>query len=160
MKALTLTQPWATLVAIGSKHYETRSWQTKYRGPLAIHAAKGFPGHAREECYEARTRRALLAAGFTGDDKLPLGAVIATAVLSDIFPTTQIVSTLSNDEVWFGNYGPGRFAWHLTEVRMLAAPVPAKGALSLWEWDGGPLPLDSVSDASQAQHDGVGGNGR
>jgi hypothetical protein len=43
MKALTLTQPWATLVAIGAKTIETRSWPTSYRGPLAIHAAKGYP---------------------------------------------------------------------------------------------------------------------
>lgn len=42
MKALTLTQPYATLVAIGEKRLETRSWRTSYRGPLAIHAAKGW----------------------------------------------------------------------------------------------------------------------
>lgn len=41
MKAITLTQPWATLVAIGAKKIETRSWATGYRGRLAIHAAKG-----------------------------------------------------------------------------------------------------------------------
>lgn len=42
MKAISLTQPWATLVAIGAKKIETRSWRTDYRGPLAIHAAKGL----------------------------------------------------------------------------------------------------------------------
>lgn len=40
IKALTLYQPWATLIAIGAKKIETRSWDTKYRGPLAIHASK------------------------------------------------------------------------------------------------------------------------
>ena len=39
---ITLTQPWATLVAIGAKKIETRSWATKYRGPLLIHAAAGY----------------------------------------------------------------------------------------------------------------------
>lgn len=39
MKALTLWQPWASLVALGVKTVETRSWSTPYRGPLAIHAA-------------------------------------------------------------------------------------------------------------------------
>ncbi|MFL5577327.1 MAG: ASCH domain-containing protein [Gemmatimonadaceae bacterium] len=48
MKALTLTQPWATLVAIGAKTIETRSWPTHYRGEVAIHAAKGFPDWARQ----------------------------------------------------------------------------------------------------------------
>lgn len=40
MKAITIIQPWATLIAIGNKQIETRSWSTKYRGPLAIHAGK------------------------------------------------------------------------------------------------------------------------
>jgi activating signal cointegrator 1 len=43
MKALSLWQPWASLVALGIKTIETRSWETKYRGPLAIHAAKKRP---------------------------------------------------------------------------------------------------------------------
>ncbi len=38
MKALTLQQPWATLIAEGHKRVENRTWQTAYRGPLAIHA--------------------------------------------------------------------------------------------------------------------------
>lgn len=42
MKALTLTQPWATLIALEAKRIETRSWSTAYRGPLAIHAAAGL----------------------------------------------------------------------------------------------------------------------
>lgn len=39
MKAITIWQPWASLIACGVKQYETRSWPTKYRGPIAIHAA-------------------------------------------------------------------------------------------------------------------------
>lgn len=52
MKTLSLTQPWATLVAIGAKQIETRSWGTRYRGPLAIHASQGMPGWAEDACYE------------------------------------------------------------------------------------------------------------
>ena len=48
MKGLTLTQPWASAVALGIKHVETRSWRTEYRGAVLIHAAKGFPAWARE----------------------------------------------------------------------------------------------------------------
>lgn len=40
MKALSLWQPWATLIANGAKQIETRSWSTSYRGPILIHAAK------------------------------------------------------------------------------------------------------------------------
>ena len=39
MKALTLYQPYATAIALGLKKYETRSWATSYRGPLAIHTS-------------------------------------------------------------------------------------------------------------------------
>jgi activating signal cointegrator 1 len=39
MKAISIWQPWASLIAIGAKKYETRSWETSYRGPIAIHAA-------------------------------------------------------------------------------------------------------------------------
>jgi hypothetical protein len=40
MNAISLWQPWATAIALGSKRIETRPWATAYRGPLAIHAAK------------------------------------------------------------------------------------------------------------------------
>jgi hypothetical protein len=50
MKALSLWQPHATLVAIGAKPYETRSWETSYRGPLAIYATVNFPKQARLLC--------------------------------------------------------------------------------------------------------------
>ena len=42
MKALTIKQPWATLIMQGDKRFEFRSWQTKYRGDLLIHAGKGI----------------------------------------------------------------------------------------------------------------------
>ena len=42
MKVLTLKQPWATLVAEGIKKYEFRSWETKYRGKILIHAGTGI----------------------------------------------------------------------------------------------------------------------
>jgi hypothetical protein len=86
MKALTLTQPWATLVAIGAKRIETRSWSTSYRGPLAIHAAKGFPWDARDFTY-AKMVRDLVGPHFNSsesgplDKQLPRGSVIATCNL-------------------------------------------------------------------------------
>jgi hypothetical protein len=46
--ALFLTEPWASLVALGEKRTETRSRHTPYRGPLAIHAAKSLPGWAAD----------------------------------------------------------------------------------------------------------------
>lgn len=43
MKALSLWQPWASLVALGEKRIETREWSTRYRGELAIHATASMP---------------------------------------------------------------------------------------------------------------------
>ena len=44
MKTLSLIQPWASLIALGEKRIETRSWGTRYRGPLAIHASLSHVG--------------------------------------------------------------------------------------------------------------------
>lgn len=38
MRCITIRQPWATLIALGEKEFETRSWRTAYRGELGIHA--------------------------------------------------------------------------------------------------------------------------
>ena len=40
MKAITIKQPWATLIAKGYKEYEFRTWKTKYRGEILIHSGK------------------------------------------------------------------------------------------------------------------------
>ena len=53
-RCLSLIQPWATLVAIGAKKVETRSWKTPYRGWLAIHASKAFPKDAQLERPDGR----------------------------------------------------------------------------------------------------------
>ena len=43
MKAITVLQPWATLLVTGKKHIETRSWKTNYRGEILIHTGKKDP---------------------------------------------------------------------------------------------------------------------
>jgi hypothetical protein len=140
MKAITLTQPWATLVAIGAKRIETRTWSTNYRGPLAIHAAKGFPRDAIELALEEPFRSTLARAGVKRLDDLPRGAVVATARLVECRSTTpdmidgSWVAGLSDLEDAFGDYSPGRYGWVLADVEPLAEPVPARGALGLWNW--------------------------
>lgn len=46
MKVLTIKQPWATLIIQGNKRFEFRSWKTKYRGDLLIHAGKSIDKEA------------------------------------------------------------------------------------------------------------------
>jgi len=59
MKALTLTQPWATLVILGVKRIETRGWATPYRGRIAIHAAKGWHRDDIEFAFDTEIEREL-----------------------------------------------------------------------------------------------------
>lgn len=155
IKCITLTQPWATLVAIGAKKIETRSWSTSYRGPLAIHAAKGLGpvggiSGLIDVCLQEMFRSVLEAAGvFEGGirkDRMPLGAIVAVCRLVDCvqigydWPQNQVVSTatqhrLTDQERAFGDYSPGRWAWLLTDIRAMSEPIPCKGALGLWEPD-------------------------
>ncbi len=148
MKALSLLQPWATLVATGSKRIETRSWKTKYRGPIAIHASKGFLKGGRSGLVElcshepfksALTNQAndLLSNGLHPSEVykiMPFGYVIATCFLVDCFLITDENIPVS-PELEFGDFAPGRYGWSLQGVEMLKKPIPFKGKLGLWNWD-------------------------
>lgn len=131
MKALTLTQPWATLVISGAKRIETRSWPTAYRGRIAIHAAKGMPRWAREACYEIYFARALDDRHW---DELPRGCVIGTVDIIDCRPTESFDDVIMPAEREMGDFAPGRFGWVLANPIPIT-PVPAGGALGLWEWE-------------------------
>lgn len=152
MKAITLTQPWATLVAINAKQIETRSWATTYRGLLAIHAAINLEPVGGEQglmelCRTEPFRSVLLAAGFIGTPQLPRGCVVAVCELGDCVPTTwpkdasgirreyaDWVYDLSVQERAFGDYTPGRYGWTLWHIARLSTPEPARGKQGLWDW--------------------------
>lgn len=130
MKALSLWQPWATLVALGKKRIETRSWGTDYRGPLAIHATKTI----RKECLVVMKRRVFVDALHMDPDDLPLGVIVAIVDLvgcEQIMPWSELPPSPEFD---FGNYTAGRFMWSLADVQELDEPVPARGLQGLWEW--------------------------
>lgn len=121
IKAITLHQPWASLVG-RHKHYETSSWSTNYRGKIAIHASKFKPN--------CSTELSELAGG-----NLPLGAVIAIADLTDcIEMTSEFISQQTETEIRCGHWEVGRYAWKLENVQYLEAPIPARGYQGLWNW--------------------------
>lgn len=141
MKALSLIQPWATLVAVGAKRYETRAWSTPYRGPIAIHASKWLDAGGRvissevaeylSLCHEEPFRSALGQNGIERVRDLPSGAIVAVARLVDVVRTdTVIIDALERE---FGNYAPGRYAWKLADVRQLLEPIPHRGFPGLWD---------------------------
>jgi hypothetical protein len=131
--ALTLTQPWASLVAWGEKRVETRGWRTPRRGRLGIHAAKGFPREAIALCFEEPFRSALRRAGVRKPGELPRGALLGFTELRDCVPTTGFEAAgLSEQEQAFGDYSEGRWAWLLGDFEPLPDPIPMRGALSIW----------------------------
>jgi hypothetical protein len=131
--ALSLFQPWATLIAIGGKQYETRSWSTPYRGRLAIHAGRTFGWEGAKLMTVEPFRSVLHAAGIHIPSQLPRGFILATCRLVDCVRTEDIAGGLSDQEWAFGDYTPGRFAFNLDDVQALAVPIPARGYQKLWD---------------------------
>ncbi|WP_340388448.1 ASCH domain-containing protein [Paenibacillus sp. FSL E2-0151] len=140
MKAITIIQPWATLIAIGAKQYETRSWPTKHRGEIAIHAGKKIDNEA---CKEPEIRAALERYGYTVDN-LPTGAVVATAKLTNCLKSLDTWTDgyelegnrlVYSPEYEFGDFTPGRYAWEMSDVKLLNEPISAKGQQRLWNWN-------------------------
>ncbi len=156
MKAITVYQPWASLIAVGAKKYETRSWATNYRGQIAIHAGKKpFTTNEYTDGELYPFAYALNLPDIYSFDTLPLGAVIATADLVECWTVErtwrgslgegQILEIGTKEqqglriyhadrEVYFGDWTPGRFAWELVNIKMLPEPIPVRGQQGLWEW--------------------------
>jgi hypothetical protein len=149
VKALTLWQPWATLVALEFKRVETRCWPPKYRGPLAIHSAAKLPpkwlGASRHQvefrdelanCLNVRRDRDDRC-GLHVDDairSMPYGAVLCIVNLVAVRETGEVYDDLCTREHIFGNYEDGRYAWFLEMLEVFERPIPAKGNRMLWNW--------------------------
>ena len=138
MKAISLLQPWATLMVIGAKKVETRSWNTKYRGWILIHASKGFPPECRPLCFTDPFRQYL-----SSYVVLPKGAIIGMVNLKGTGPTDRFKTMKSEGgihipnlahELAFGDYSPARYGWYCEDAVKFEKPIPYKGALSIWEF--------------------------
>jgi hypothetical protein len=138
VKGLTLYQPYASLIGIGAKTIETRSWGTSYRGPLLIHAARRVDSDRIDDCL--RVREILDRSGFVPAtpeaQRLArrslgsvLGHVLAVATLADCRPMLAAPSEL---EAELGHFGPGRFGWVLEDLVTLTDPMPWGGFQGLW----------------------------
>ena len=157
---ITLHQPWASLIALGIKTVETRSWPAPARlvgQTIAVHAGKRVvrqPGVPVE-----RELRAHL--GQDWRQTLPVGAVLATVTLAGmarveyVDPMTGYAIHDVRTEIgcaaglgWtqtdpWGDFSPGRWLWFLGDVRRLPEPVPAVGHQSFWRWEVSERPTSS-----------------
>ena len=128
IRALSLWQPWASLMAWGFKLHETRHWATRVRGRVAIHAAnvldeEGAPQKLSEFAFGPVLR-----------DRLPLGAVVAVGYLDDCRPTEEVVGSIDQCDWLAGNYEFGRFAFRFNNIQPLVSPITAKGHQGFWWW--------------------------
>ena len=126
MKVITIKQPWATLIAKGYKEYEFRTWKTKYRGDILIHAGKQIDKDALKRF-----------SSYNLD--YPTGKIIAKAKLTaclevndafrkNIIPKNPLVYNGIKDTSWNG------YAFKLENVEEIK-PININGKLSLWDYD-------------------------
>ncbi len=127
MKTITIKQPWATLIAEGLKEYEFRTWSTKYRGDILIHAGKTIDKKAVERFKDYNL-------------EYPTGCIIAKAKLTDsihvddafvkrVGPKNPLVYRGIIEKSNWDGYG-----FKLEEVKKIK-PIYVKGQLGLWDYD-------------------------
>jgi activating signal cointegrator 1 len=134
MKAISLTQPWASSVVLDMKSVETRSWRTPHRGLLLVHAAKTVSRAFSEmiaEQFDLETR--ILRGQRMGREPIyPLGAIVGAVSVYDCRPVEDVRDVIELGELARGDYSDGRWAWLLHEAVCFPEPVPAKGSLGVW----------------------------
>lgn len=151
MRAITLHQPYASLVALGAKSNETRSRSLKYRGPLLIHAAMKIPKHLLQVISSPPFNLYI-----KDQQLLPLGAIVAVAEMYDDVEADTYVDEVARKartadgkklqmmrhELQFGNYETGRRVWRLRNVTAID-PIPISGQQGIW------IPPQSVIENPQ-----------
>jgi len=125
MKVISIRQPWATLIAKGYKKYEFRSWKTKYRGQILIHASLGIDKDILNRFAHYNL-------------EYPAGMIIAKAKLTDCIEVNKTFENelIKENETIYGaktEYRTG-YAFELENVEELENPIPVKGQLGLWEY--------------------------
>lgn len=137
MKAISLWQPYASLVASGLKTIETRHWQPPRAligKPIVIHAAKRWTSEEIAITSAFMQRFPSVRAAFHNTLDLPLGAVLVAVKLVACIPSESLIN-LSDEERAFGNYAPGRYGWKLEIIKLPEKPIPAKGGQGFWDWN-------------------------
>lgn len=124
MKVLTIKEPWATLIIKGYKKYEFRSWKTKYRGKILIHAGLSIDKNnvSKFNNYNLEYSQ---------------GQIIGEAKLVDcILVDESLQKELQEKDILvYGNNNIGKYAWKLENVVKYDKKEKIKGKLGLWNYD-------------------------
>jgi hypothetical protein len=145
MKLISLWEPWATLMAIGAKRIETRSWSTSYRGWLAIQASKGgLSKRDLTDCLEEPSFKLALAG-----EALRPGHIVAVVNLVECFPTQARICLPgvfddypeldTQQERAFGDFSEGRWGWVTDHLFRLPEPIPFRAKQGLCDVDNASL---------------------
>lgn len=121
MKAISIRPPWAWAILYAKKNIENRSWATKMRGTVAVHASKTM-SRPYYEAAVAEIRQLAPRAKVPPYEELPRSAIIG---LVDIMGCEQ--KTASK---W---HGRGQYGFVLANPRALRRPIPCDGRLNFWE---------------------------
>jgi hypothetical protein len=115
MKALSMMQPYAWLFANGYLKIDDRTWSTLYRGPIAIHASKGF----HEKYYEFIKRHTNWP--LPRPIEFEHGGVVGIATLTDcVEPTAPIGSRMTSLDIRRAHFGaPGHYGFVLDQPRLI-----------------------------------------
>lgn len=142
LRALTLRQPWASLIAVGGLQYATQPAPAPADSvdkPLAIYASTAAVPAAVPEPMERALAKVELKA-----EELPTAAFVAVVTMHDSFPAEEVARGLvakhapnMPDELHLGNFEPGMWAWRFAARRNLLEPVgyrrPPEHTEALWE---------------------------
>lgn len=122
MKALTVKQPWASLIVDGIKDIENRTWPTKFRGRILIHAG----AKPDKEPYMLFNDEQL-----EEIDDCVMDVIESYENTGAIIGSVEIVDCVQNHiSIWAEK---GVYNWVLANPIKFTQPIPAKGKLSLWE---------------------------
>ena len=130
MKVLSIKEPYASLIKDGIKKIETRSWKTKYRGKIYIHASIAKLSKDKKE------NKALM--NLVDINNLNYRYIICSANLIDcIEMTEEFINEVkkNSNEYTTGIYQVGRYAWILEDIKILKEKIPAKGKLGIWNYE-------------------------
>lgn len=114
---LSIRQPWAWLVINGHKPVENRTWSSRYRGPLLIHAGKQMAADAREAIDLAV---GLVAEALPDWTKLPRGGIVGRVEMVDCVE--------DHPSMWF--FGPYGFVFERAEPLPFR---PLRGQRGFWD---------------------------
>ena len=126
MKVLTIKQPWATFIMQKDKRFEFRSWKTKYRGDLLIHAGKGIDKEAMKRL-----------AKYIPED-MPTGKILGKVRLVNCIKMSQEFKKMlikENKDIYTDSSFKENYGWQLENVEVFDEPIEVKGKLSLWEYN-------------------------